>query len=168
MINETIDDIKLRDPLSDLTRKERKFLLGISILSITLVKAGIVPTKITALGVEVGKTDQQSILWVIGLITFYFLIAFIIYAASDFLAWRMAFFHAFIESFEKSEVAHNNISNYSSTERLRDIKNEIKSSLGNRVVFVLTGPVSFLRAIFEFFLPIVVGIYAIILVWATN
>ena len=155
MANETVGDVRLRDPLSDVTRKERRFLLAISVFAITIVKAGIVPTKLTALGVEFGKTDQQSLLWVLGLITLYFLIAFIIYAASDFLAWRLAFYQAFRESLKKRfEAEHKRDPSY---ERLREYEREFRVSLGNRVVFVLSGPVSILRAIFEFFLPVVVG-----------
>ena len=167
MANETIGDVRLRDPLSDVTRKERRFLLGISILSITLVKAGIVPTKLTALGVEFGKTDQQSLLWVLGLITLYFLIAFIIYASSDFLAWRLAFYQAFRESLKAQDAAERKPSDLPS-ERLIEYERNFRMRLGNRVVFVLSGPASILRAIFEFFLPVVVGIYTIILVWATD
>ncbi len=84
-------DIMLRDPLSAVTRKERQFLLGVSIFGIALVKGGLVPSKISALGIEFTKTDQQSLMTILGLVTLYFLFAFVTYAASDFLAWRLAF-----------------------------------------------------------------------------
>ncbi len=82
MSNKTLNELKLQDPLSEVTRKERRFLLGISALAITIIKVGIIPTKITALGVVFKETDQQSFLWILGLLILYFLIAFIIYATS--------------------------------------------------------------------------------------
>lgn len=167
MGKEALDDLKLRDPLSDVTRKERKFLLGISVLSITLVKAGIMPTKLTVLGVEFGKTDQQSLLWVLGLITLYFLIAFMIYASSEFLAWRMDFYHAYMELLSKF-FGTVGTSIEIAPEKLREYETNYRKRLSNRIIFVLSGPVSILRAIFEFLLPVVVGVYTIILVWATN
>jgi hypothetical protein len=166
MAEESVGDVKLRDPLSEVTRKERKFLLGISIIAITLVKAGIVPTKLSALGVEFGKTDQQSLLWVLGLITLYFLIAFIVYASSDFLAWRLAFRQALRRSLKERWDAE--LQGDESYKRLREYEQEFRMGIGNRVVFILSGPVSFIRALFEFILPIVIGIYTIILVWTKD
>ena len=166
MPDETVGDIRLRDPLSEVTRKERKFLLGISIIAITLVKAGIVPTKLSALGVEFGKTDQQSLLWVLGLITLYFLIAFVIYASSDFLAWRLAFRQAFRRSLKERWEAE--LKGDDSDKRLREYEQDIRMKMSNRVVFLLSGPVSFIRALFEFLLPVVIGVYTIILVWTKD
>src|SRR5436305_2954409 len=66
----------LRDPLSEVTRKERRTLLGVAALGIVVAKAGIVPSRISALGVEFGKTDQATLLRMLALIIGYFLLAF--------------------------------------------------------------------------------------------
>jgi len=167
MPDDTVGDVRLRDPLSEVTRKERKFLLGISIISITLVKAGIVPTKFSALGVEFGKTDQQSLLWILGLITLYFLIAFFIYASSDFLAWRLAYLKVIQGPI--IERLRAELQKDLSDERIIGAKKKtIWITMGARIVANLTGPVSFIRALFEFILPVVIGIYAIILVWTKD
>ena len=42
----------------------------------------------------------------------------------------------------------------------------LKRPFSVRFVLRLTSPVSLLRAIFEFLLPIIVGIYAIIIIWS--
>ena len=78
---------KLQDPLSEVTRRERKYLLGISLLSIFVVKTGLVPTKISALGVEFNEANQESMLLILALMVLFFLVAFCFYALSDFLAW---------------------------------------------------------------------------------
>ena len=84
----TVFEAKVRDPLSQVTRNERRSLLAVSTLGITLVVTGLVPTKIEALGVEFTQTDQKALLAIIAISTAYFLVAFTIYAVSDFIAWR--------------------------------------------------------------------------------
>ncbi len=78
-------DLLLGDPLSDVTRKERRMLLAISLLGVGLVKTGLVPTKIEALGVEFDKANQQALLFLLAIVAVYFFSAFLIYAAADFL-----------------------------------------------------------------------------------
>src|SRR5215208_4054054 len=77
----------LRDPLSEVTRKERVYLLGTSIVGIAILKTRLVPSRITALGIELEEGNQEIFLSLLGLVVLYFLAAFVVYAASDFLAW---------------------------------------------------------------------------------
>ena len=165
MANDTVSEVILQDPLNEATRKERRSLLGISVLAIILVKAGIIPTKLTALGVEFGKADQQSLLWVLNLITLYFLIAFLIYAVSDFLAWRIAFINAFRERLAEREFDESGLA---APVELGHLEFEFLSRLSNRFVFTLSRPVSFIRAAFEFVLPVIMGIYSVVLLWKTE
>jgi len=76
----------LRDQLSEVTRKERVYLPGSSIAGIAIVKMGLIPTRITALGIEFDAANQETFLFILGLVVLYFLAAFLVYAASDFLA----------------------------------------------------------------------------------
>jgi hypothetical protein len=166
MTDETPSSVRIRDPLSNVTRKERKFLLGISVICITIVKANIFPSKISVLGVEFQQTDQESLLWILGLITLYFLIAFIIYAASDFISWRISFFKA-MSSYMR-ERFDSEIQDDPTYKRLHEYEIEFSQRLYTRIVFLFTGPVAIFRAIFEFLLPVLVSVYAIILVWTTG
>lgn len=164
MAEESPRNVMLRDPLSTVTRKERQYLLGVSILGITLVKTGLVPSKISALGIEFAKTDQQSLMTIIGLVTLYFLGAFVIYAASDFLAWRLAF----IESVRKV-LAERRKQRKLSEDQIRDEEEHMYGYMAQRrVVFALSGPVSIIRALFEFGLPLFVGIYAVFTLWTAE
>ncbi|NVL90859.1 MAG: hypothetical protein HWN69_07700 [Desulfobacterales bacterium] len=166
MSNETPIKVTLDDPLSEVSRRDRKFLLGSSILGITIVKAGFVPTKISALGIEFAKTDQNSLLLVLGIIILYFLIAFLIYASSDFLIWRLSYFHTLKHSMldkwktEAEKAPTKEMANY--------IDDFLKRGFPARIILGLTRPVSLLRAVFEFLLPIAFGIYAIIIVWSAR
>lgn len=139
-------DLLLQDPLTEVTRKERRMLLAVSMVGVGLVKTGLVPTKIEALGVEFDKANPQALLAIIAFITLYFFAAFVVYAAADFLAWRRVL------------LAYG-ISRYQEAMKRKQEKQETP------VVFALSGPVSVVRALFEFLLPLIVGVYAIQLLW---
>jgi hypothetical protein len=81
--------VLLKDPLSVETRKERRNLLAISALGIVMVKTGLVPTKISVLGVEFSQSNQTALLYTIAGIAIYFLLAFIFYALSDYSTYRI-------------------------------------------------------------------------------
>src|SRR5215208_7776204 len=80
--------VSKRDPLTPVTRKERSYLLAVSMIGIAIVKTGLVPSKIATFGIELDKPNRTALLLLLGLVTLYFLAAFVIYAASDFLEWR--------------------------------------------------------------------------------
>jgi hypothetical protein len=88
---EVYEDFRLRDPLSAVTRKERLYLLAVSSVNITIVFTGLVPSQIAALGITFAQADRQSLLFILALVNAYFLSAFILYAWSDYLAWRRLF-----------------------------------------------------------------------------
>jgi hypothetical protein len=142
----------IRDPLSDVTRKERRTLLGISALGTIMVKANILPQKISALGIDFGEINKTVLLRSIALLTTYFLITFFVYAVSDFLAWRVAIQTSLLDSLtsskEKGESTPNNIY-FSRLARLGRIAK----------------PISALRATLEFIFPICFAIYAIIVLF---
>lgn len=162
MADQSAKDILLHDPLSDVTRKERRMLLGISMLGVALVKTGLVPTKISALGVEFDKTNQQALLGILALVTLYFAVAFLIYAAADFIAWRRALGNYRMERMRENAKLKRDFSEGN----LREEEALLwRMSSSGQALFVLAGPVSVIRALFEFVLPIAVGIYAVQLLW---
>jgi hypothetical protein len=54
--------VLIKDPLSEVTRKERKTFLGVSVLAIALVQANLIPKEITALGVKIEDVDEHALL----------------------------------------------------------------------------------------------------------
>ena len=151
-----IQDIHLGDPLSEVTRKERRTLLASSMIGIIIVKIGLVPTKITALGIEFAETNQEALLSILGLIVLYFVSAFLIYSSADFLAWRKFIRKRAIdrelERFEQLRVDPE------SMDAQRNVAQRFSGS--GMYLYSLTRPVSLLRAAFEFVLPLIVGMYA--------
>ena len=83
-------EVLLQDPLQPVTRKERLYLLAVSTVGLFIEYTGLVPTKVSALGIEFGKTNQNALLYVLALIILYFLVAFILYATADFFARQAA------------------------------------------------------------------------------
>lgn len=81
----------VRDPLSELTRKERRALLTASAIGLTITTAGILPTKVSALGIEFSITDQASLLWAGMFVILYFLYAFVSYSVVDYTAAGLAY-----------------------------------------------------------------------------
>lgn len=155
-MSETALQVSLKDPLSEITRKERRMLLSISVLSAFIAKSGLVPTKIQALGIELEQGDQRAFLIVMMLVVLYFLVAFILYGVTDFLSWRLSYNEMAKASYRQFLDQMDRLSSRESNPYEEIIKSW-RSTWPNR----LAGPASFMRAAFEFLLPFIIGGYAI-------
>ena len=155
-------DLLLRDPLGRVTRSERRSLLGVSVIGILIAKTGLLPTKISAIGVEFTIGHQQAILIILTLVIGYFLSAFVLYATTDFLAWRMK--NARIS--RKYEMLVMKINKLPSDKRQKAIEHAdtlVKAAeMGPKEPGTrLLQSTSWLRMVFEFIIPIVTAGYAI-------
>lgn len=122
MAESTFQQAILSDPLSEETRKERRYLLCISSLGIFMVKTGFIPTKITALGIEFSETDRNTLLKVIAAIIIYFLVAFVLYSLADYWSYRINVYLSQLTSlFNKYDSLVN-----SYLKELRDIRTELE------------------------------------------
>lgn len=165
MTDHDFEHTRLRDALSNVTRRGRQFLLGISLLGIALKEAGLVPSKISGLGIEFQSANQQALLSIVAIVIVYFLVAFIIYAASDYLAWRLAISKQLIEKIV-SDYEKDLLGLFpqpgTTDENLEQFKLELHKKF--RFYFKLITPISIFRALFDFGLPIAVGCYALLLI----
>ena len=158
-------EVRLKDPLSDVTRRERRSLLAASVVGVTMVKTGLVPEKISALGVELSKVNQRSLLIVLASMTLYFLIAFILYASSDFLAWRLSLFESLGQIYVKRRKWITVKEAATDEDTLMD---EFYRENKLRYFFLLSHPISLLRAVLDFLVPVVFGVYAVLILWAAR
>jgi hypothetical protein len=159
----TLTEIRLKDPLSDVTRKERRALLGAGAIGLVMVKAGLVLSKISALGIDLSPTDQKTLLRATAFVVGYFAISFLIYAASDFLAWRHAIRSAVREVVQKRyEQRSTRIQEREKHEIEQQVAEALQHRLGRWFDYWRFGvrPVSFARAVFEFVLPVLLGAYS--------
>lgn len=131
-------------------------LLGISALSLFIAKTKLVPSKISALGIDFEQADQQAFLQMMAFVVIYFVIAFILYGLTDFLSWRLSYNESikavYKEVFDEILEKPKSI-NDSSTSYPKDWVSKWPNNLAM--------PASVARAMFEFLLPVLVGIYAI-------
>ena len=156
---ETTKDVLLDDPLSNETRKERRLLLGVSLLGIAMVKAGIVPKKISALGIDLELANQRALLYLVSFVTVYFILAFSIYAASDYIAWRKRvtkYYAENVRSFFKRVKEPDGF--------IRDNEPLVEQAEKRERFWKGISPfASNIRVFFEFILPLLVSSYAVYL-----
>lgn len=129
----------LSDPLSKETRSDRKTLLGITAFAIMVVKTGLIPTKISTLGIEFSPTDKVMLLKVIAAVIVYFIVAFVVYGITDYLRWLALF---------RSVLIVRRIA--------RTHEGYPRPAFG-------VAATSVIRMLFELVFPIVLGIYGIVL-----
>jgi hypothetical protein len=152
--NERGADLVIGDPLTSVTRRERRNLLATSGIGLVLAKGTLIPSKIDALGIQFTDASQTVIRVALAILIVYFGMAFLLYGASDFVAWRLVL---------NSRIRHG-IARHS--RRLREFPPDqgyerVPEMLpSERRLIWLTRPLSIVRAVFEFALPLLVGIYA--------
>ncbi len=141
-------------------------------LSIALVHAGLVPTKISALGIEFDQSGQDALLWLVALVVGYYMGAFIVYGLSDFALWRHQFHEASISETEtrRKEIISINCSEPGELDEehlltkneAREISGRFSAAYSGRYKWRLILPfISISRALFDFVLPLVVAAYAL-------
>ncbi|WP_448871427.1 hypothetical protein [Desulfobulbus propionicus] len=147
----------LKDPLSEVSRKERRALLGISLLSIMVVNIGLIPTKISALGIDLKPEDQYAFRIILALVLVYYIIAFTLYGLSDFFAWRIAFNTSFPTPPKEEDIKmyQSIIDNNNDGEEVSE--RSWFGSLPSRYAHFL----SKFRIFFEVFLPVLIGVCAL-------
>ncbi|EHI9242931.1 hypothetical protein J9100_004264 [Vibrio vulnificus] len=89
MANQTLRE-RLKEPLTETTRKVRRNLLASAFVGIVIIKVGLVPKKISAFGIEFSEANQESLLALIAGITCFYIVTFLVYIASELTAWNIA------------------------------------------------------------------------------
>ena len=156
-----LHEMNFLDFLSPITRQERKALLAVSALGILISYTGLIPTRISALGVDFEKTDRRALLAMLALTIVYFLLTFCIYAMADFVAWRAAYNRALLDHL-RNEPAW--------IPEEESMGNVYQDSINRRLGrWVRRGrDVSGIRAFWEFGFPILCGVFSIIIIFITR
>ena len=166
-------DVRLKDHVSETTRKERRYLLAVGFGWIVVAKAGLVPTEITNLGIRFSEVNQSVLLKAAAAAVAYFLVAFLIHGLHDYLSWRLALARALQTSTDKDwAIGQTRIRNTPAGSRravprwrqylfgvgdaFQPSRSEYRKALrwGNRV-----------RNVFEFVVPVATGVYALHSLW---
>ncbi len=89
MNNKSHISARLREPLTETTRKARKNLVVISVIGIIITKVGLIPTKISAFGIEFSHVNQEALLTLLSVLAVYLLLTFLVYFYSEVEAWKV-------------------------------------------------------------------------------
>ena len=143
----------LGDPLSDISRRERRNLVASSATAILIAHTGLVPTRISALGIELSPPAQSSFLVILGAVVAYFTAAFVIYGFSDLLVWR----HKYQDYLEKVEITSQNWTQEDQV-NYDELQQHVPSIAW---LYRISKPAAYFRIGFEFALPLLIGLYAI-------
>lgn len=143
-------------------------MLAVSGIGLLVAWAGLVPTKISALGIEFNQTEQRNLKISLAVVIAYFAVAFALYAWADFLAWRLRQIRT-IEDFANATADKESkfFGPSGAYEQVRDMK---KRELSGETLFqfpqlvklsrALTKPTTVVRALFEFVFPVALAIFA--------
>lgn len=172
------------DPLSEVTRKERKLLLLTSTVAYAVAKIGLFPTKIQALGIEFNPSNLKAIPLTLIIVLFYFLCAFAVYSVSDVISWLIDFrtkitknsfedyFRKTVGTFAESNSSIENVLNDMEGKlqpQQRDyVLTELHRSAGSLLTstpWKLVKPISLIRLVFEIALPVLWALYCIELLY---
>ena len=140
----------LADPLSDITRKERRNLIAASFFGVLVAYGGFIPTKVTTFGIELSNLEQTTFVTLVLGVVLYFFLAFTIYGLSDFVVWRKTY----LDYLRDLAVASENVS-YEDAQYEDYLFSGIPSAAW---IYSLSGKISYVRIGFEFGVPMAAGV----------
>ena len=148
----TSPEIRLSGPLQTDSKKYRRNLLATTIATIAVVDLGLVPQKLSILDIDFSKTEQETLLFILGALIAYFMAAFLIYAVPDFVGWRGRIRWTEHELYER---VVENVRNQKKAEL-----DYWKAAWGNESTQAAIKVLSDLKAIFDFLIPFPLVVYA--------
>lgn len=86
--------------LSDEAGRVRSYLLTDLFLSFAIVKGGLLPKSIQALGIELDLNNTKALIMLLFILCIYLFIDFIVKSITSVLSWRMRFYCAIAREFK--------------------------------------------------------------------
>lgn len=144
----------LTDPLSDITRKERRNLLIASTIGVLVSKAGLIPSKLSTFGIEFSPPAQDTFVMIVAFTVLYFIGAFMIYGISDFLIWRKRY-QDYLEGVE------GKIESWSMEDQAA--YDELHTRIPNiGWLYRVSKLAAFARIAFEYAVPLLYGLFVVV------
>lgn len=145
----------LIDPLGEVTRKERRNLLISSVVGVLVRSLGLVPSKVSALGIELSAPAQKYFVFLVAAVVFYFLLAFVVYGWSDWLVWWKKY-----QDYRVAAAIEFENWSQQDQERYDELHTRVPKAAW---LYVLSKPAAFTRIAFEFVLPPLAGTFSLCL-----
>jgi hypothetical protein len=149
---------RVADPLSEVTRANRKWLLFSSLLGVLFVQAGLVPTRLSLLGTEFKQWEDKNLILVLICVSAFYLVSFVVAAVSDYFSLRMKIFTADTDDDATYELLLQREADDELTEQDKILLFRLRT---HAWIFNTSNWVSKLRLIVEFILPTIFSIYSI-------
>lgn len=150
--------VLLQDPLSEVTRKERRTLLGLSILSLAVVNAHLVPNEINALGMKISEINEKELVYILVAIVGYFIATFLAYAFPDFVTWKINLWKG-MKATALEKIKSSELDDANKAEQFSNMIGSFDAKMSSWASWA--GLISVVRGIFDFVLPFLVGLYAL-------
>ena len=147
------------DPLSEVTRSNRKWLLFSSLIGVLFVQVGLVPEKLSILGTEFRNWEDKSLIVVVMCVNGFYLASFVVSAVSDYFALSMKIFGADMIDDALYEQLLQREADDELTEQDKILMYRLRT---HSWVFGASNWVLGIRLVIEFILPILFSVYSII------
>lgn len=125
------------------TMSARRNLLIVSTIGLIISRTGLVPTKISALGIEFSSKDLSSLQMILIAVVGYFFLTFVIYSTSDLLIWRIQRYFRIREIRENREFGEDD-------------------APVPRSFFMMSSYVTLLRMFTDWMIPVTIAMLAIV------
>ncbi len=169
------------NPFTEWTYRERRALLGLSVGAIAITRLGLVPDSIPPMGIhDLAGAQREGLVTLLLVVTFYFLVMFLLYATSDFLKWRADIKHEELVLMAEQQAGAPNVSSLAmaatvpkppalieQTLRRRETikKQKLISEAKKSHWFLIGTPVFWFRVSTDAGLPLGIGLYALWCLW---
>ncbi|NLQ18260.1 hypothetical protein HGG82_11580 [Marinomonas sp. M1K-6] len=140
---------RLKEPFTETTRKVRNHLMAAGTIGVLVADVGIIPSKISALGIEFTNIEQSNLLKLLLAIMIYYIVTFSIYSLSEL-------------SSSKLSESENNFENIGEKIKTRGLINFLDSEIGEKHDFQNTKSslLRVFRSLYEIAVPLVWGLYS--------
>ena len=142
----------LRNPLNETTRKARRNLLAASVVGIVISKVGLVPSKISAFGIDFTTENHESLILLLVFAIAYFTLTFVVYLLSELMSLRLAFWSVELKNLKKEILVEDSNINSTFYEQY-PIKRTMRT-------YWMSGFAVGLRLVIEVLVPIAFAIYS--------
>ncbi|MEZ9517866.1 hypothetical protein AB4359_23565 [Vibrio splendidus] len=143
---------RLKVPLGSVAIANRKQLLLFSVLSLIVTVVGVMPTKISMLGIEFDASNQRAFLVLLTLGVVYYLVSFVVSMLSDLMSWKVLF------TLNKEKLLTNlddfDISHLSKEQVLEQMKLETSTISQSKLLFSV-------RILIDVVVPITLSLFSI-------
>lgn len=146
----------LRDPLNETTRKTGRNLLISSTIGILITKAGLIPIKISSVGIEFSSSDINVLVIILGISILYFLMKFSISICSELQAWNLLYKSNKLEKLlDHARKKQDEFKNKNFSEKAVEVQFSLMST-HRRTLWIIS-----IRLFVEVLIPILMSIFSI-------